>query len=63
MGDSMKDIQLPYSNGEYATLSAKFPLDKSSWNKMIAILQVIEPGLVTENKKTTEDQELFISNT
>lgn len=52
----MKDIQLPYSNDAWATLSAPFPLDKAAWDQMIAVLQAMKPALVTENKPEQEEE-------
>lgn len=41
-------VQIPYSHGEWATLQAGFPLTEAQWDALIAMLQAMKPGLVSE---------------
>jgi len=46
----MKDIVLLCSNSEWVTLSGPFPINQAAWDQMIAVLQAMKPGLVTDDK-------------
>ena len=46
----MTDYKLPLSTDTWAILSAPFPLDDAAWNQMLAVLNVMKPGLVSKNK-------------
>lgn len=41
-----KAVQIPYPDGEWATLQASFPLTGPQWDAVIAMLQAMKPGLV-----------------
>lgn len=43
-------IQLPISQGEWATLSARFPMTRAKWDQMLRILEVMKSGLVAEDQ-------------
>lgn len=43
-------IQLPISQGEWATLSARFPMTRAKWDQMLRILEVMKGGLVVEDQ-------------
>jgi len=41
-------VQIPYSNGRWAALSAAFPITSAEWTMMMGVLEAMKPGLVTE---------------
>jgi adenylate kinase family enzyme len=46
-----KAVQIPYSQSEWATLQAGFPLTESQWHALISMLQAMKPGLVQEQSE------------
>lgn len=49
-------IQLPIAQGQWATLSAPFPLTKDAWKRMVLILNVMKPSLIVDGEDDTDDQ-------
>jgi len=47
----MIDYKLPLSTNTWAILSAPFPLDEDAWKQMLAVLNVMKPGLVSDKKQ------------
>lgn len=43
-----RTVQVTYSPDEWALLQAPFPLSEAEWDKMLAVLQGMKPGLVRE---------------
>jgi hypothetical protein len=41
-----RTVQVPYSPGEWALVQASFPISVAAWDQMIAVLEVMKPGLV-----------------
>jgi hypothetical protein len=43
-----RTVQVPYSPGEWALVQAAFPLSEAAWTQMIAVLEAMKPGLVSD---------------
>jgi hypothetical protein len=43
-----RTIQVPYSPGQWALVQAAFPITGAAWDQMIAVLEVMRPGLVVD---------------
>lgn len=39
-------VTLPIAPGEYAYLTAPFPLDERDWSLLMSVLESMKPGLV-----------------
>lgn len=55
----MTDYKLPLSTDTYAILSGPFPLDEATWKQMLAVLDVMKPGLVSANKPAKKEEKTF----
>jgi len=47
----MRAVQLPYSNTEWGTLYAAFPLSEENWDLMLTLLNAMKPALVARPEK------------
>lgn len=44
-------IFIPLFGGGSATLQATFPMTEQNWNHMMAVLEVMKPGLVAQKNQ------------
>jgi hypothetical protein len=50
-----KMVQLPLASGKWATLQAPFPFTEQDWDLMLAVLQAMKPGLVSEPQEESSE--------
>lgn len=50
-----RTIQLPYSPTGWASLEAPFPLNDTDWERLLAVLTAMKPGLVAQDERETND--------
>lgn len=41
-------IQVPYAPGQFALLRSSFPMTQTAWTQMLAVLEAMKPGLVSD---------------
>ena len=45
-GGRGQEVRLPLATGAWPSLRADFPMTESAWAQMMAVLEVMKPGLV-----------------
>lgn len=50
LSQRLREIQIPFSLNNWATLKASFPLTNEEWNQMITVLEAMKPALIEEDE-------------
>jgi hypothetical protein len=48
-------LQIPLAPGEFATITAAFPLTEDKWDQLLNVLEVFKKGLIARPERDSAD--------
>lgn len=48
-------LKIPLTGGEWAYLTAAFPISEQQWQRMLAVLEAMKPGLIEDDPPAPQE--------